>query len=288
VSGVRRSFRVKGKTKRTTKQFVVRFFSCREYALQERSEARLAFDERHEWRYAMPRFPMHLPDVRVPEVQPANIPVEAHPAADMQAPRPNAQSSANSAQPFIGRRDRTGTRFEPYARPLGHDVTSSGAIERVAPRQSASSLLWLARAQLSQSVDRGMQHELNLRSGQYWTDVHTRIWADHARSCAREVALSEAHLAQQRAAASEGDHSAACNVRVVDSGLAQLREEWNRAQGVLGRLTQHQGQLMNEIFRNQQDLYRQLIQRNGIDEQLQALERDGSAPRTGSERSSWR
>jgi len=56
-----------------------------------------------------------------------------------------------------------------------------------------------------------------------------------------------------------------------------------RAQGVLGRLTQHQDELMNELFRHQQELYRQPIRRNGIDEQLQALERRGSPPPTGSD-----
>jgi hypothetical protein len=230
----------------------------------------------------MPRFPMHLSDVRVPEVQPANVPIETQ-TANVQASHPTVQSGASTAQPFVGRNDRPRARSAPYARPPGRDAARSAATAAVPPQQSASLLLWLARAQLSQSLDQGVHRELNLRSGQYWTHVRARIWADHMRSCAREVELAEAHLAQQRMAASEGDHLAASNVWIVHSGLAQLREEWIRAQGALGQLTQRQEELMNEIFRHQLDLHRQLIQRNGIDEQLQALERGGPPLRTGDE-----
>jgi hypothetical protein len=150
------------------------------------------------------------------------------------------------------------------------------------PRHSVSPPLRSARARLTESIDEGVRRDLRLRCEQYWTHVHTRIWADHANSCERELALVEAHIEQQRREGSQGAPMAATNAQMAGSGLPSLRLEWLRAREALGRLIQHQAWLPNARFQNQQVLYQQLVDRNGIDEQLQSPERGGNPPCSGS------
>lgn len=227
----------------------------------------------------MLRFPIQPPAIHMPEVHPANPPVETHATGAVPAADPNVRSHV---QPFVQRHERTRTRVGPYAGRPVDDAAASASGASVPPRHSVSQTLQLDRARLTQSIDHGMQRELELRCAQYWTSVHVRIWADHARSCEREFALTKGHLEQQQLEASRGNPMAPTNIQIVNRGLPSLQQELERTHETLDQLTRYQERLPNEIFRTQQALYQQLAQRGDIDRQLQSLERGGSPPRTGS------